>query len=343
MVILNLNSSKKSQREYAEGGDVMNNLRWDQSVACFLVLSSEGSIIECNQTFCDFLEYRKEELLGKHIEYVLNNAGKFFFHSILYPKLRMAGHIGDIYLQLQTKDKVLKDCLFNAKLFSLENKQVIDCVIFPVSRQIKYEKELKEINNRLEHVLMEKDMLHDRLLEKQQELLALNKELKLYATRDELTQLYNRRIFLDYLGQMIERFTLDGDPFSIMLLDVDYFKCVNDQYGHSIGDDVLSHLAHKMVHSQHKTFINARFGGEEFVVLMPGLTEIEAIEKAESLRKTVEHDRSFVVPITISVGVATVSRDEDSDTLILKADKAMYKAKQTGRNKVVHYNQIARH
>lgn len=126
-----------------------------------------------------------------------------------------------------------------------------------------------------------------------------------------------------------------------MLLDIDYFKRVNDQYGHSVGDDVLIHLAHTMVYHQDLSFTSARFGGEEFVVLMPDLTEKAATEAAELLRAHVEKDQFFTVPITISIGVSTFTSSDDSDTLILKADKAMYKAKQSGRNKVVHYNQIS--
>lgn len=320
----------------------MEETRWDYAIASFVNLDLAGHIVNCNQTFADFVQYPKRELIGTHIEHVLNNAGRFFFHSLLYPKLRTEGQVEDAYIKLETKEAELKDCLFSAKIFEEHHTSMIDCIIFPVSRQIKYEKELKEINARLEQVLKEKDALHDSLIEKQQQLLALNKELKRYATRDSLTKLYNRRVFLDRLEQAIDRFYTTGELFSVMLLDIDFFKRVNDQYGHSIGDDVLIHLAYKMVHNQDKSFTSARFGGEEFVVLMPRLTEDTSIEAAEQLREQVEKDRFFAVPITISIGVATFNSNDDSDTLILKADKAMYKAKQSGRNKVVHYNDIER-
>ncbi|GEN58032.1 hypothetical protein GCM10012290_25820 [Halolactibacillus alkaliphilus] len=318
----------------------MEETRWDEAIASFVSLNLAGHIVNCNQTFSDFVKYTKSELNGAHIEHVLNNAGRFFFHSLVYPKLRAVGQVEDIYITLETKESQLKDCLFSAKLFNENDQAVIDCIIFPVSRQIKYEKELKEINKRLEEVLKEKEALHTTLIEKQQQLLTLNKELKLYATRDSLTKLYNRRVFLDRLEQAIHRFNRTGESFSLMLLDIDYFKRVNDQYGHSVGDDVLIHLAHTMVYHQDMSFTSARFGGEEFVVLMPDLTEKAATEAAELLRELVEKAQFFSVPITISIGVSTFTSSDDSDTLILKADKAMYKAKQSGRNKVVHYNEI---
>ena len=321
------------------GGEQMMDIRWEKSIAGFVSLNSEGNIVSCNQSFAHLVQYEKSELIGIHFERVLNNAGRFFFHSILYPKLRLLKEVEDVYITLQTKESTSRDCLFNAKLFQ-EDETVIDCVIIPVSRQIKYEKELKEINHRLEEVLKEKQALHDALIEKQQALVTLNKELKRYATRDSLTSLYNRRVFLGRLDQAIDVYHASHITFSILLLDIDYFKRVNDQFGHSMGDEVLIRLAHVMVYCQADTFTSARFGGEEFVVLMPELTKAPALEAAELLRKQVENDPDIAIPITISIGVATFTAEDDSDSLILKADKAMYHAKQTGRNKVIHYNDI---
>ncbi|MGM0523290.1 MAG: diguanylate cyclase [Bacillota bacterium] len=316
----------------------MYQKHWDESICGLIVLDHSGIIVDCNQALLSLVGYSKEALIHQHFEILLNKAGRFFFYSLIYPSLRVEGFVRDAYLQVISVDQEAIDCSFNAKVF--EGEKVIDCAIIPITRQIAYEQELRDINRRLKVALEEKEALHVSLQKQQQELIDLNKDLTFYATRDFLTRLYNRRVFIQFLENSILSYRQSQVAFSIMLLDIDHFKFVNDHYGHSRGDEVLVHLANKMVFELPDTYISSRFGGEEFFVLMPSAGTSEAYRAAERFRRSIESDSTFFTPITVSIGIATMKDYDDCDSLLVKADKAMYKAKQSGRNKVVHDNQI---
>ncbi|MGM8212017.1 sensor domain-containing diguanylate cyclase [Virgibacillus sp. W0430] len=153
------------------------------------------------------------------------------------------------------------------------------------------------------------------------------------ATTDPLTKLTNRRTMNNYLKTWSDNATL----FSVILLDIDHFKRVNDTYGHAVGDDVLKYLAKEMKHAVRKDDICCRYGGEEFVLLLPEMDATAAYKVAERLRMKLEETVSpSGKPITISAGIATYPVHSKSTEGIIKlADDALYIAKRTGRNKAV--------
>jgi len=161
------------------------------------------------------------------------------------------------------------------------------------------------------------------------------------AIHDGLTQAYTKMYFLEMLRTECRRSLRGGKPFALLMIDIDYFKKYNDQYGHIAGDIVLKNIAAKMSSLLgYRGSAISRFGGEEFCVIIPGVDRAAAIETAELLRVTVEKEcfvlRRRPTSVTVSIGVAMfpeVSTDETE--LLMKADKAMYEAKQTGRNKVI--------
>jgi diguanylate cyclase (GGDEF)-like protein len=166
----------------------------------------------------------------------------------------------------------------------------------------------------------------------------LYEELYVLASVDLLTQTLNRRSMLQHLNQEFSRFERTKAPFSLILLDVDFFKRINDTYGHDGGDLVLTHLAQVLQQSLRKYDRLCRWGGEEFLVLLPDTGLAEATEIAERLRATVEANPAGKGEIlhTISLGVAEIARHGNSVTsLITEADRALYQAKQNGRNCVV--------
>jgi diguanylate cyclase (GGDEF)-like protein len=126
-------------------------------------------------------------------------------------------------------------------------------------------------------------------------------------------------------------------PLSLILFDIDHFKSVNDTYGHSAGDNVLKRLAKRVQANIRETDIFARWGGEEFVILAPGLFIMEAVQFAEKLRRNIE-ELDFTKPqkITLSFGVAAFKKGDSSTILINRADEALYRAKENGRNQVQH-------
>jgi diguanylate cyclase (GGDEF)-like protein len=155
------------------------------------------------------------------------------------------------------------------------------------------------------------------------------------SNQDHLTGIFNRKKFYDELHKEIDRVTRYNQKLSIIMFDVDHFKSVNDTYGHQVGDIVLqdiSEIVHKAIR---KTDVFARYGGEEFTLLMPGTSQQGAYDIAERLRFEIEeHSFPSAGKITCSFGVAEIDEHDNSDTFVKKADVALYKAKDKGRNRV---------
>ncbi len=152
---------------------------------------------------------------------------------------------------------------------------------------------------------------------------------------DRLTGLYNKGKFNEVLQQEIQRAKRYKRPLSLIIFDIDHFKKINDTYGHKVGDEVLKELANIIKKNIRKTDFAARWGGEEFVILAPE-TNLEGAKKlAEKLRQAVEnHKFPTVGKVTISLGVAQLEPDEKPEDFIVRADMALYKAKEGGRNRV---------
>lgn len=177
------------------------------------------------------------------------------------------------------------------------------------------------------------------LEEKTAELMSANKALSLIAITDSLTQVFNRRRFDEILVRELKRYTRRKySSVSLMMIDIDHFKKLNDEYGHLAGDAVLREVAALLKNAMRETDTVARYGGEEFVIVLPDTTLEGAAIKAEMLRRKVQ-DKSFTaideaVHITISIGVSTYLSGSPDD-LVHAADLAMYQAKHAGRNAVV--------
>ena len=155
---------------------------------------------------------------------------------------------------------------------------------------------------------------------------------------DNLTGIYNRRAYELRIREEISRFQRYGQPFSLVLFDIDHFKKVNDQFGHQAGDKCLREIAARIRPSLRDSDFLARYGGEEFIIILPGTGEEDAHRVAEKIRSLIEKTR-FVyqgaeVPVTISLGVTQVqSSDQDSELPFRRVDAAMYQAKKEGRNR----------
>jgi two-component system cell cycle response regulator len=161
------------------------------------------------------------------------------------------------------------------------------------------------------------------------------------AITDPLTGLYNRRYLETHLGNMIEHYVNRGKSLSVIAVDVDFFKAINDTYGHDVGDKVLQELAKRLRDSTRSVDLCCRVGGEEFIMVLPNTTSDVAHQIAERLRKSVAF-KSFAVgaqqplPVTVSAGVANLGGADDTlDRLLKRADTALYQAKREGRNRVV--------
>ncbi len=179
-----------------------------------------------------------------------------------------------------------------------------------------------------------------RIVDLQKELMETNKRLELLSITDGLTKLNNHRYFQDELARAFEESQRYQRPLSLAMIDIDFFKKVNDTYGHAAGDDVLKQVAALYRSSVRSTDLVARYGGEEFAVMMPETSLEDAITFAEKIRQMIEESildtQAGPIPCTVSIGVASVplSRIQSAKELIVAADKALYRAKRAGRNQV---------
>jgi len=160
------------------------------------------------------------------------------------------------------------------------------------------------------------------------------KELELLSVTDTLTNIGNRRYFYRKMSHEINRVKRYNYSLSLIMFDIDFFKKVNDTYGHDVGDKVLIEYTKLISEQLRDEDIFCRIGGEEFIVILPHLELENGIKVAEKLRKAVE-DYKKVVPITMSFGVVEYLEDEDIDLIFKRSDEALYKAKDNGRNMVV--------
>ncbi len=160
------------------------------------------------------------------------------------------------------------------------------------------------------------------------------------AIHDELTRLYTKGYFSERLKEECKRGLRQDITFSLLMLDIDYFKNYNDKFGHTSGDIVLKNLSHTMTDFlKDASSIISRFGGEEFCIILPFQDKSSVYKIADELRVKIEKTKIVLrkqeTHVTVSIGVASFPQDTtDADELILKSDKAMYKAKQKGRNRV---------
>jgi two-component system, cell cycle response regulator len=161
------------------------------------------------------------------------------------------------------------------------------------------------------------------------------------AITDALTGLYNRRYMETHVGTLVDQAMSRGKPLSVLILDIDYFKSINDTHGHDAGDDVLQDFATRIRKSIRGIDLACRYGGEEFVVVMPETDMAVATMVAERLRRRIASEPfpiqkgTRMIEVTISIGIAALGPNDDAAAVIKRADQALYRAKRDGRNRVV--------
>lgn len=190
------------------------------------------------------------------------------------------------------------------------------------------------------------------LIQMQDKLFQANRQLEQMAITDSMTGCFNRWYLMGRLEQELARDSGSRQPFAIILFDIDFFKEVNDSYGHLVGDEVIRQTARVVSDSLRETDLLARYGGEEFAVYLPQADRLQARRLAERLCQTVESNHvpagkdEAGVSVTISIGVLSIDGDSERinddagaylHELFSKADAALYEAKEGGRNRIVHY------
>jgi diguanylate cyclase (GGDEF)-like protein len=174
-------------------------------------------------------------------------------------------------------------------------------------------------------------------------LAASYEELEKYSYHDHLTGCLNKRKLDEDISRELSRANRYGEVFSLLLLDLDHFKQVNDRYGHQAGDEVLKQVVSRVASQLRTADSLYRYGGEEFIIILPHTERGGALTVAERIRRNIGNTDIRLscdqfVAVTVSIGIAVCPEDaeEDADQLIEIADKCVYRAKEQGRNRVVH-------
>ncbi|MEA3316010.1 MAG: sensor domain-containing diguanylate cyclase [Campylobacterota bacterium] len=283
----------------------------------------KGIITYVNNKFCEVSGYSKNELIGKP-------------HSIVRHPCMPSATFKDLWDTIKTK-KPWTGIITNMKADG--QKYVVDSTVIPILDidgdiveyiAIRYDvTEFEQTKEQLSN-------LNRSMKNKVDELYNMTTTLEEQASVDKLTGVFNRRKFEDIFEHEIEKSRISKNFLSMIVVDIDHFKSVNDNYGHNVGDDVLKEVANLISNNIKRLDIFARWGGEEFVVLLPNNNIKEAGKLAEKLRILIEEDSfSIVGKLTISLGVASYHNNDSKTDFFERADKSLYKAKTSGRNKVM--------
>ena len=196
-------------------------------------------------------------------------------------------------------------------------------------------KELQDLNESLE----------EKIRARTQDLESSKEELKILAATDPMTKLYNRRYFATISDKIFTEAKLGGNNIVLIMLDIDNFKKISDTYGHHIGDKVIISVAEILKERTRKSDIVCRYGGEEYMILLPQGTIEISMKIAENIRElveqlTIELEHERVLSTTISIGISETNTlvDSNIEIAINKADNALYEAKRSGKNKVLVYS-----
>ncbi|WP_245830215.1 GGDEF domain-containing protein [Planococcus faecalis] len=301
----------------------------DRAPCGYLVLDQELRVVEMNSTLRNLTSVENPQ----HIHDLLTIASRMYFQTYFTPSIKMHGTVNEMFLTLKSAAGHMP-VLMNA----VEQNGLYECALIQMSVRGEYEKELllakrnaEKINRETVEAYEKLQHLMSEVESKQQQLIDLNSTLQQLSITDSLTGLKNRR----YLEERLHDFLLqaqNGRKVALLILDIDYFKQVNDTYGHQIGDAVLQELAWHLETKVGTADIVARLGGEEFVVVMPDLGIEEGLAMADSLCKHIEAADWMHVPITVSIGIAIYAPGDEVGSLLSRADGFLYKAKANGRN-----------
>ena len=299
-------------RDVTEKIEVENQLRkseeryrllYEQMPLGYQSLNERGVLVHVNDVWLKELGYSREEIIGRPFTDFLDISSRNEF-SRIFPQYRKSGHVNDVEYTMLKKDG--------------------KTIIVRVDGRVRYDAQGNFVQT---HCVLQNITKQKRL----------ENELNLLAITDSLTGLYNRRYFFELAEKEFNRTLRHNHSLSILMFDIDYFKRINDTYGHLVGDQVLVQIAKSCRETLRDFDIIGRYGGEEFVVMMPQTDGDSAWLVAERLRQRLMKMRFNTtrgnINLSVSVGVAEIL-DSDSviEHLLDRADQALYIAKQNGRN-----------
>lgn len=292
---------------------------FDNALVGLMYISQDRILLKANQHLANIFGYKNpEEMVGistreLHLsQRAFLEFGKTYFKTLI--------HRTNLNIEYKQKKKDGSDVWCEVSGKALDENTPAD-----LSKGVLWT--VKDISKNKE--------LEQNIKERTQEIEDKNKQLKELVTKDYLTGLYNRSKLDNSLKYLIKRSKRYGNIFGVIMIDIDYFKLVNDEHGHQVGDKVLIEFAKVLTDIFRETDIVGRWGGEEFLIIVEDADKVGIRNLAHKIRATIEtHDFPVVKQKTASIGTTTYKKDEKFDELIDRVDKALYKAKNNGRNQV---------
>ena len=285
----------------------------------------DGQVLYINRQATDWFGVPLDSAIGKEAQnyYVVPEQREHMIET-----LRASGQVSDLEVLLRRENGEERWVLLSVQSIQFDGTPATFTAFNDISERKYSEVALREANTRMRLHLQEIERLRAALEEQ--------------AIRDSLTGMYNRRYLDEMLEREIARARREGISLSLVMLDVDHFKAINDTYGHRAGDEVLKAIAEALCHDIRSEDVPCRYGGEEFLILLPHMPLAAAGERAEQWRDAIEKIRvrfgEFEIGLAASFGVAAYpNHGKTADELLQMADLALYAAKRDGRNRVVVY------
>lgn len=277
-----------------------------------IIVNDKRSVDFTNQYLVDHLGWDNTQLSKMNLSDLFTKASNIFIDSYVYPLLMHEHSAGEVQLTMLAANGDKLPVVANIRL---DDQQVSYWSFYDCANRDKLYQEL---------------IIARELLQKQTD------ELIEMASLDSLTGLLNKRELNSRADNMLFHANKEKLSVAVFVLDIDFFKKINDTHGHFAGDKVLQRLSKILLKNRHNSDIVARFGGEEFVLLLSGIDETKALEIAEALRIEIEEQDFYGISITVSIGVSfNEKRITEFDTLFQQADSALFRAKKEGRNKTI--------
>jgi diguanylate cyclase len=305
----------------------------------FLVLDQRNTVVEANAIFCRWFGYEKQEIINKPFSVFFIPASKMVYLGHILPELQTVGVVEEKYLMLKTASGIELPMLINANKIQREQSHFFAFSLMKMQRRHLIEEQLIYQRRQAEQATAEKDLLNEKLqrtqaelILKQQELLQLNVELEALSVTDALTGLFNRRFYDKELDSQVAQYQRTQQKFALILIDIDFFKSINDMHGHEMGDTVLQVVSKQLKSHLRKIDTLARIGGEEFAIILPNCNVEAAMTAAERQRKSLEEFDELPFKVTASFGVTSVLDDDSKTSIYNRADHALYLSKNNGRN-----------
>ncbi|MCU7815839.1 MAG: sensor domain-containing diguanylate cyclase [Candidatus Thiodiazotropha sp. (ex Rostrolucina anterorostrata)] len=299
-----------------------------------IILDEKDQIILANESFTEKIDLDEDALIGLRAEELAWKKREGGIKPDVYPwrssMLNMERKTG-IPMRLELKNKT-------ERTFSVNTAPIFDGkghprgVLATFDDMTDLEKKHRELQSTLEKLRSSEKALRDKTV-----------ELELLATRDPLTGCFNRRAFFEKYDVIFESARNERVGLVFMMIDIDHFKSINDQYGHSNGDKVIKFIAETLIVNSRPEDVVCRYGGEEFSLVMPHADQEQAMVVAERLRMEIQqkgHDMfTDKRTVTASFGMAVFTADIDDPMLLINnADEALYLAKEQGRNRVITWD-----